>query len=308
MDNKNIGESSKLIKPLFVDGNFNRDGKRIRAKHVKDISCDGAEYSLWISAGSNEKDYPEGENDTHYLYALIGEYLVPCKTTDYRLEIDVGYRQLVKKWYGSREERDHYFDELRKCKEWEESSKLISARITEENACIKDFGKNEQAQAEYFKSYFDSCIENYIEARDAGGKFADFTGALILGEIERCQEIADVLRAKRQINEAQRMEEVKKKKEKEEAEQKLKEQTTIIETEKILMNGGKITSGEMIVKIADKHNVEIPIRTRGWILNNLVEFTVSDSGMSYRYRKHKNGHGSDKVYDIISAIRNVIVV
>ena len=36
-----------LKTPLFIDGNLNRDNKRMRAVHVKDVSNGDITYSLW---------------------------------------------------------------------------------------------------------------------------------------------------------------------------------------------------------------------------------------------------------------------
>lgn len=298
--------TAKMIKPLFVGMNFNRDGKRMRAKHIKDISCDGANYSLWISAGVKENDCPRTENDTHYLYALFGEFLVPCRMTEYNLEQHVGYAKLIKDWYGNVTERARQFSELRKENDYEAADKLILAKMAEEDKYIQEHKTDESAQAEYLKKIFDESVERYIDARDAGGKIADFYGAAVLGETERCREISDALREKRKAEEAERREEARKKQEAEDAERKQQEQDAIMEAERVLKNGGKITGGEMIVKIADKHGIIIPIRTRGWILKSLAEFNVDGSSMSYRYWKTKNGHGSDKVYEVVGAIRRAL--
>lgn len=306
MEIKNRTESAKLIKPLFIDGNFNREGKRMRAKHIKDISCDGGEYSLWISAGVKENDYPRAENDTHYLYVLAGEYLVPTGLTEFYLEQQIGWEQLVKSWYGDMVARARYIDGLKKDKTWEEGNKLIEARLAEEKLFVDDYGKNEQAQAEYIKAMFDKRISTYIDARDNGGMYVDFVGAALIGDIDRCLEVSAVVKAKRAAIEAQKRKERMEKDQKEREEREQKEQAAIMEAEEILKNGGKITGGEMIVKLADTHGIIIPIRTRGWILKSLAEFTVDGSSMSYRYRKTKNGRGSDKVYEVVSAIRKAL--
>lgn len=295
--------SVKMIKPLFVGMNYNRDGKRMRAKHVKDISCDGANYSLWISAGVKENDYPRAETDTHYLYVLAGEYLVPSGLTEFYLEQQIGWEQLVKSWYGDRVARARYIDELKKDKTWEEGSKLVEARLAEEKLFVDEQGKNEQAQAEYIKAMFDKRITTYIDARDNGGMYVDFVGAALIGDIDRCLEVSAVVKEKRAVIEAQKRKERMEKEQKEREEREQKEHDAIMEAEEILKNGGKITSGEMLVKIADKHGITIPIRTRGWILKSLAEFNVDGSSMSYRYWKTKNGRGSDKVYEVVGAIR-----
>lgn len=75
----------------------------------------------------------------------------------------------------------------------------------------------------------------------------------------------------------------------------------------MFVNGGTISDAKLIVKIADKLGVIIPIRTRGWILNSLVECTISDrGGLSYRYWKSKTGKGSQKVCDVIFGIRRAL--
>lgn len=297
---------STLIKPLFVDGNYNREGKRMRAEYVKTISCDGAEYSLYIGTGSKENDYPHGENDTHYLYALVGEYLVPVGLTEFNLEQRIGCEKLDKSWYENATARARYFDELRKGKTWEESSKLIDARIEEEKAFISEHGKDEQAQAEYLKVMFDQRIATYIDARDNGGRFADFIGAAFLGEIDKCLEIADVLRAKRAVIDAQKRKERMEKEQKERKEREQKELEAIQEAEKIMKDGGTIKEGKMIVKLADKHGISIPIRTRGWILDTFAGCTIKDNSVTCSYWKHKNGQGSQKIYDVIFDIRKAL--
>lgn len=89
-----------------------------------------------------------------------------------------------------------------------------------------------------------------------------------------------------------------------------KEQAAIKEAENTFINGGTIKNGALVVKIADKYGVNVPIRTRGWILNTLAECTISKSGsVSYRYWKRSKGaKGSQKVYDILSKVRDALKV
>jgi len=300
-------ETARLVKPLFIDGNFNREGKRIRAKHVKDVSCEGATYSLWISAGSGENDYPRGENDTHYLYALVGEYLVPCGITEWKLEESAGYGRMVNDWYGSNDAREDYYDDLRKGDGWHTNDATITARLKAEEEYIQAHKNDERAQAELLKANAEHSIARYIEARDNGGKYLDFIGAAFLGEIEQCEKLAVVFRAKREEERRQKAKEWDERKRQEDAEQERKEQAAIVEAEGILRNGGKITGGDMIVKLADKYGINIPIRTRGWILNTLAECTIDGNVVLYRYWKRKAGRGSEKVYDIVGDIRKAIM-
>lgn len=308
MESKNGVESAKLIMPLFIDGNFNRDGKRMRAKHVKDISCDGGEYSLWISARGKENDYPRAENDTHYLYALAGEYLAPCGITEWKLEESAGYRRMVNDWYGSNEARSDYFDELRKGDGWHKNDAEITTRLKAEDEYIKLHRKDERAQAEYLKTNIEHSISQYINARDNGGKNADFVGAAFLGEVDRCEELMVVIRAERKAAREQREMEREEHQRQLDAEREKQEQDAIKTAEEIFKNGGKITSGEMIVKLADKHGVDIPIRTRGWIYDTFAECSVSNGSIGgVRFYKRKGASGSTRIWDILRDLQNVIV-
>ena len=49
-------ENSKLMTPLFYDGMFNRDGRRMRAVLEREISDGTQTYRLWRSAGAPDLD------------------------------------------------------------------------------------------------------------------------------------------------------------------------------------------------------------------------------------------------------------
>ena len=161
---------------------------------------------------------------------------------------------------------------------------------------------------ELIKQIIDKAIKRYIEARDNNGKYADFIGAVFLDELDKCCEISLVLRKERQEEEQERRRILTEQKKKEMEEQEQAEKLLIEETEQIFINGGTIKGGEIIVKLADKYNINIPLRTRGWILNNLAEITITDSGiMNYRYYKRsKNATGSQKVWDVLADIKTVL--
>lgn len=169
---------AKLMVPLFDGMNFNRKGVRIRAKYVKTLHIDGVDYPLWVAAGKNEKDYPKADNDTHYLMMQAGEYLVPCRDTEYDLEQRSGYSYLISEMYGSEEARNKVFSDLRAGKSYEEADPFIVAQIEKENEFILKWGKESEVQAKFLKTtLIDPEIESYIAARDNGGKFASFIGA-----------------------------------------------------------------------------------------------------------------------------------
>jgi len=300
---------SKLMKPLFINGMYNREGKRIRANYLKTITDGKNTYPLWIEDGKPNKDYVSNDKDKYYLYIEVNDWLVMTGYTEYQLEEKAGYEYLNKQWYGDFEGRQKYFeDNIYKGRTYEQYNDLVKLQIAKEEEFIKENANNETIQTELLTSDINRSIERYIEARDNNGKFADFVGAVFLNELDKCEEIASVLRKERE--EAQRVKNIalKEQKEKERIEREQKEEKHLKETESIFINGGTIKGGDTIVKLADKYNIDIPIRTRGWILNNLSETTITESGsISYRYwRRSKNAKGSQTVYNVLCSIRTVL--
>lgn len=91
---------SKLMKPLFVNGMYNKEGKRIRANYLKTISNNNTEYVLWINDGKPDKDYASNEKDKYYLYILVNDWLIMIGETEFELERRAAYEYLNKEWYG----------------------------------------------------------------------------------------------------------------------------------------------------------------------------------------------------------------
>ena len=72
-------EGSKLMTPLFYDGNFNREGRKMRSVLEREISDGAQPYRLWRSAGKPDLDYPRTENDKYILHVEINGYLLPLR-------------------------------------------------------------------------------------------------------------------------------------------------------------------------------------------------------------------------------------
>lgn len=299
---------ARLMKPLFVGGNFNREGKRIRAIHVKTISANGVTYPLWINAGKPDKDYTTVANDKYYLHVQCGEWLIPCGDTEYDLIRRSGWALLNREWYQG--ERSAYFNKLREGKTYAEYDQLVRARIEEEEAFIAEHSNDDAVQVSYLKEHFDGCIARYIDARDNGGRFADFVGAAFLGELDKCdKEVAQPIRERRKQEEAARRVAAAER-ERIEAEKEAEAEKAAMEAaEAVFLKGGKLTDGRTITQLADKYGISIPLRTKGWILNSLAEATFSENGsISLRYfrRAGSNARGSNVIYSILFAIQRAI--
>ena len=109
-----IVSNARLMKPLFYEGNFNRDGKKMRAVFEREISDGTVSYRLWRSDGKPDIQYPRAENDNYLLYTEIRDYLVPLRITDFYLIDHAGYPAAVAELYGNKDARNDYFDNLRK--------------------------------------------------------------------------------------------------------------------------------------------------------------------------------------------------
>jgi len=296
------------MKPLFINGMYNREGKRIRVNYLKTISHN-TEYILWINDGKPDKDYSSNEKDKYYLYIQVNDWLVMIGETEYELERRSAYEYLNKEWYGDFKGREKYFHEnFYNGRTYEEYNGLIKEHIEKEESFIQDNINNESIQVEFINQLVNRSIKNYVDARDGNSKYVDFIGAVFLNELDKCAEISLVLKKQRQEEEQERRRVLVEQKAQELKEKEQAEELLMEETEQILINGGTIKGGEIVVKLADKYNINIPIRTRGWILHNLAEATITDSGsVSYRYfKRSKNATGSQKVYDVLFGIRTAI--
>lgn len=300
---------SKLMKPLFVNGMYNKEGKRIRANYLKTITDNNTEYILWINDGKPDKDYASNEKDKYYLYILVNDWLVMIGETEFELERRAAYEYLNKEWYGDFQGREKYFHEnFYNGQTYEEYNSLVKEHVAKEEVFIQDNINNESIQVEFINQFVERSIKGYVDARDGKSKYVDFRGAVFLDELDKCAELSLVLKKERQEEDQERRKILAEQKAQERKEKEQAEKLLMEETEQILINGGTIKGGEIVVKLADKYNINIPIRTRGWILHNLAEATITDVGsISYRYfRRSKNATGSQKVYDVLFGIKKAI--
>lgn len=297
------------MKPLFINGMYNREGTRIRANNIKTLG----EYSLWISEGKPDKDYAQNEEDKYYLFVLANDYLVPIGYTMCELKRRAGYDYLNKQWYGSFENREKFFNDLRNSKIEDENyirvNALVNEQIAKEEEFIKQQNENEVALTEFLKISIDMTIADYINTRDNGGDRINWRGAAFIGELDKCAEIAVVIRKKREDKEQERKRLIVEQRAREAEEQAQAERLAIKEAEKVFINGGKIDNGDIIIKLANKHNISIPLRTKGWIMDCLANVTITPDGtMNYQYYKKKGASGSQTIWNVLHSIHSAIKV
>lgn len=158
-------EKSKLMRPLFYENFFNRNGRKMRAVFEREVSNGTETYRLWRSAGKPELEHNSAENDQYILYAEINGYLAPLNMTDWALIRRCGSQLAEKELYGGSKERTQYFDDLRKSDKDED---VLSA-LRKEEEVIKRYGKDSARQADCISEHQNSHAQIYLEAKENGG-------------------------------------------------------------------------------------------------------------------------------------------
>lgn len=309
-------DTTKLMRPLFYDGNFNAKGRRMQAFFVREVSNGTDSYRLWQRAGKPDLDYPRAENDAYTLYVELGEYLAPLRMTEYSLIDHCGYLAATDELYGGKDRRREYFNQLRDSgPNWEQAT---SAAIALENERIQLLGSNPARQADYIKSIMDQHVSTYRASRDSCGEsFPDFVGALILDDLTMCQSLAFVYRQKQHVKEQALMAKAKEEEkafcqeQNDLATQAVLEAIHVIKTHGILENKtlkfyrDRYNSKNISVVnyLMRKYEVNVPLRTQGWINDKLVSVTIENSRCEHlKYMKAKGGQCSQRFFDCMNEL------
>lgn len=317
--------TAKMKKPLFYDGMFNREGRSMRAVFVKEISNGTDTFHLWQSAGQPDLSYPRADNDAYILHIEINGYLAPLRVTEYQLIESCGWLPAMEKLYGGKEQREDYFEEIRKNSQ--PGDKRFAKAIERETAEIQHYGCNPVHQADYIKVCLNQHMAAYQEAQKNGGEtFPDFIGALILNDLSTCQALSAIHKENRRLKEVARRQKRRDKEiafvEKKNAEM----ESEISEAISILKNGGTLKNEQIAVHtmtgdsytvseysvfnyLMRRYGVKVPLRTQGWINESLVQAVIAEGRLTtYQYRKSKRGKGSDTfcgcMESLIAAINN----
>ena len=189
--------TAKLMTPLFYDGNYNVEKKRMRAVLEREVSNGVVSYRLWRSDGKPDLEYPRAANDAYILHVEVNDHLVPLRMTDYALVNHCGLLPATIALYGSEEGRKEHFKHLR------DSGAAGTGAFTEamarETEKIIELGNDSARQADYIKSVLDQHVAAFLDSKECDGKsFPDFVGALILEEIPSCLALRTKYRAYKQ--------------------------------------------------------------------------------------------------------------
>ena len=299
--------NSKLMTPLFYDGNFNRDGRRMRAVCEKTVSNGTDSYRLWRSAGKPDLEYRNGENDKYYLHVEINGYLAPLGITEYVL-IGQSGSMAVDERYGGCETHKRHIDELRETGGMD----AYLAAMDEERAEIERLGVDPARQADYIRKCLNDRVQTYLKAKENGGQsFPDFVGALVLNDLARCVELSaaykTMRREEQQAIAAREAEEDKAFCEEQNriAEQAVTDAIQVIRSGGIL-NNDQVTfyrsrydasSYSIVLHLMRKYSIDVPLRTQGWINGKLVSATIKDGRCGHvKFLRSRKGRCSETIF------------
>ena len=306
--------SCKLMTPLFYNGNFNREGRRIRAVLEKEISDGTQTYRLWRSAGKPTVDYPQAENDRYILRVEVNGYLASLGMTDFNLVANCGFEPAAQKLYGGKEKRVAWINSLQKSG----GNDAVCAAIEEERREIIQFGGDPARQVGYIQNLLSDHVSAYLKSKETGGQtFPDFIGALVMNELARCVELSAVYRAKQQAkHEAYQVHRAAEDKAYCD-EQNKKAQQTVSQALQTIREGGVLkntrvtfyhtrydTHSYFIVNyLMRQYQIDVPLRTQGWITERLSSITIWGGrcgGICYLRSKH--GRPSKTFYKYMDAL------
>lgn len=307
-------EGSKLMTPLFYDGNFNREGRKMRSVLEREISDGEQTYRLWRSAGKPDLSYSRAENDKYILYVEISNYLIPLGMTDLSLTDHCGFASAAEKLYGGKDNREKWFDALSKSG----GADAVSAALVKERSEIERFGSDPACQTEYIRTLLSGRVDTYRKAKENGGQtFPDFVGAVVMNDLARCVELSAVYRAKCEAdNAAHRARAAEEEKayceeRNQAAEQAVSAAIQIIREGGVLKNETitfyqsryNSSSYSIVNYLMRQYHVDVPLRTQGWINEMLSSATVRDGRCEYYQFLHsKRGKGSQKFFECMNSL------
>ena len=165
------------------------------------------------------------------------------------------------------------------------------AELDKEQAEIVKYGSDPAHQAEYIQQILAKHTETYLESKENGGNsFPDYIGALILDDLDRCMELSAIYQEKlRQEEDAcatqfAEEERIFCEEHNNVAKQKVAKAIQIIRNGGILENETLefyqskyyFTTCCLISHLMRTYQINVPLRTQGWINSKLKSVTISD--------------------------------
>lgn len=310
--------NTKLMTPLFYQDNFNADGKKMRALFLREVSNGTDTYRLWRRDGKPDREYPQGEGDAYILYVEQGSYLAPLRMTDYYMVNHCGYHAAVAALYGDEDNRGKYFGRLRQSG----GDPAVLEALGREERMIQECGSDPARQASYIKAILDGHVATYRTSKETGGEtFPDFIGALVLGELPACVELSAAYKARSRIRAQERMAKADAedkaycKERNRQAEQQVQDALRVIREGGVLRNDtvefyrGRHDSSacSIVLYLMRRYQVDVPLRTQGWITSKLAAATIADGRCSnLQFWGRKSDRASQRFVDCMNELIHAV--
>ena len=310
--------NAKLMTPLFYQDNFNSVGKKMRAMLVREVTNGTDTYRLWRRDGKPDRQYPQGKGDDYILYVELHGYLATLRTTDYYLIDRCGYKAMVAALYGGEDKREQYFDGLRRSG----GDEAVLEVLRQEEQKIQELGRDPARQADYIKAILDGHVSTYLASRESGGKtFPDYIGALVLGELQTCVKLSTIYKGKCREREQER-------KAKADAENKAycqernrRAEQQVQEALRTIREGGVLQNDtvefyrsrhdssacSIVLYLMRQYQVDVPLRTQGWIASKLANATIADGRCSnLQFWGRKGDRASQRFVDSMDKLIHAV--
>jgi len=216
--------------------------------------------------------------------------------TDYALVNHCGLLPATIALYGSEEGREEYFKHLR------DSGAAGTGAFTEamarETEKIIELGNDSARQADYIKSVLDQHVAAFLDSKECDGKsFPDFVGALILEEISSCLALRTKYRAYKQ-EEALKRQAEQEEQDRAFCEERNRKAEQMIDLAIRTIRGGGTLKNEpislyksrydsstysIVNHLMRRYQVDVPLRTQGWINDKLISVTIENGKMEYHW-------------------------
>lgn len=310
--------NAKLMTPLFYQDNFNADGKKMRALFLREVSNGTDTYRLWRRDGKPDREYPQGEGDAYILYVEQGSYLAPLRMTDYYMVNHCGYHAAVAALYGDEDKREQYFDSLRQSG----GDQAVREALGREERMILEYGSDPAHQASYIKAILNGHVSTYLTSKENGGEtFPDYIGALVLGELPACVKLSAAYKARSRIRAQERMAKTNAEDEAYCAERNRQAQQQVQEALRVIREGGVLqndtvefyrsrydsSASSIILYLMRRYQVDVPLRTQGWINERLANATITDGRCSrVQFRGNKRSKCSSRFFDCMNELIHVV--
>lgn len=310
--------NAKLMTPLFYQDNFNADGKKMRALFLREVSNGTDTYRLWRRDGKPDREYPQGEGDAYILYVEQGSYLAPLRMTDYYMVNHCGYHAAVAALYGDEDKREQYFDSLRQSG----GDQAVREALGREERMILEYGSDPAHQASYIKAILNGHVSTYLTSKENGGEtFPDYIGALVLGELPACVKLSAAYKARSRIRAQEREAKADAEDRAYCAERNRQAEQQVQEALRVIREGGVLhndtvefyrsrydsSASSIILYLMRRYQVDVPLRTQGWINERLANATITDGRCSrVQFRGNKRSKCSSRFFDCMNELIHAV--